>query len=200
VVKTIEEYKNIIDLFVRQAGRFGDQAALRHKRDGRWVPITWTQWEREVRRLAAGLVKLGMEVGDKVSLVSSNRPEWVHFDLATQMAGGVLVSIYPTLTAEEIKFINDDARVRFAVVEDAAQLEKMLSVAGDLPGLEKIILIEGASDDPRVVTYEELLRIGTEKDAAVLDERVKEIGHHDIATLVYTLISGPRTWQSATCR
>lgn len=177
---------NLVELFLSQTRRLNEKTALRYKKEGRWVNITWKEWEREVKILALGLMKLGLQPKDKVSLISQNRPEWLHFDLATQTAGGILVSVYATLTAAEVRYINNDAMVRFAVVEDVNQLEKVLSTVDSLPRLEKIILIEGTSDDSRVVTYSRLRQIGAEGDEKDLEQRYKAIKPHDVATYVYT--------------
>lgn len=177
---------NLVELFLGQTRRLNERTALRYKKEGRWVGITWKEWEREVKLLALGLVELGLQPKEKVSLLSENRPEWLYFDLATQAAGGILVSVYATLTAAEVRYINHDALVRFAVVEDVNQLEKVLSTVDSLPDLERIILIEGASDDSRVVTYSQLLQMGAEGDEKDLEQRYEAIEPHDVATYVYT--------------
>jgi len=180
------EPKNLVELFLSQVETHGDAVALRHKRDGRWIDVTWRQWESEVRRLARGLLQLGLRPKDAVTIASNNRPEWLCVDLATQMAGGILAPIYPTLTADDVRYINDNAQARFAVVENEAQWLKLQSVLSELPRLEKIILLHGAVTDERVITYEQLLAWGETGDDALLAERVAQIGPHDPATFIYT--------------
>ncbi|MBI5525348.1 MAG: long-chain fatty acid--CoA ligase [Deltaproteobacteria bacterium] len=183
---TEAEPKNLVEMFLERVGRLGDRPALRFKRDGAWREITWREWEREVKLLAFGLLKLGLKHGDTVSIASNNRPEWVHFDLAVQMAGGILVSVYPSLTPEEVRFIHDDARVRFAVVEDASQLAKLLSVIDSLPQVGGIVLVDGRSDDPRVMSYADFRETGAGGNDAVLEKKIEAIGPGDVATIIYT--------------
>jgi len=180
------EFNNIVELFLHQTSEFGDRIALKYKSGGRWLGITWKQWESIVKDLAKGLIKLGLQSRDTVSIISANRPEWVHFDMATQMAGGILVPIYPTLTAEEAAFINRDAKVRIAIVENESQLDKLLSELDGLPQIEKAILLQGESEDPRVVKYDEFLKSAADLDDSVLEERYRDIKSYNIATYIYT--------------
>ncbi len=182
----MSEPQNLVELFLAQVARLGDRVALRYKRDGRWIEITWREWEREVRRLAHGWLRLGLRPKDAVSIISNNRPEWLSLDLAVQMAGGVLAPIYPTLTAEEAAFINDNAQARFAIAEDPAQLQKLWTGLDEHSRLEKYVLLSGVADDPRVITYEQLLAMGEGGDDARLAERYSAIGPHDPATYIYT--------------
>jgi len=182
----MDEPKNLVELFLNQVKSHGDGVALRYKSEGKWIPITFNEWAREVKTVAMSLVKLGLQPKRTVSLVSNNRPEWVCADLGAQMAGGILVPIYPTLTADEVRYIIDNAESTIVFVEDNSQLAKLLSVVDKLPLVQQIILIQGTSNDSRVMTYKDLLKLGGSFDEAVLKERYKNIGPHDIATYIYT--------------
>jgi len=181
----MNEPRNLVELFLSQVQAHGGAAALRFKKEGRWRSMSWTDWAQEVKCLARGLIKLGMQPRDAIALVANNRPEWVHFDLATLMAGGILVSIYPTLTAGEVNFIMQDAKARFAVVENAAQLAK-LQPASVVPLVEKIILIDGQSDDPRVIPYAAFKQSGEGGGDRLLESRYQDVGPHEVATYIYT--------------
>ncbi len=89
----MDQPRNVVEMFLAQCRIGADQPALLSKREGRWQGICWREWEQEVRRLAHGLVALGLAPQETVTLASNNRPEWIHTDLAVQMAGGVLVTI-----------------------------------------------------------------------------------------------------------
>jgi long-chain acyl-CoA synthetase len=180
------EPKNVVEMFLEQVRRRGDASALRYKKDGRWIGISWNEWAAEVTRLARSLLKLGLRPHEAVTLACQNRHEWVTIDLATQMAGAMLVPIYPTLTGPEARYIAANCEARIAIVENATQLAKLLDDPAATPKLEKIIVIDGAATDPRVLSYEQFRRVGEGVDDAALTERYSQIGPHDIATLVYT--------------
>ncbi|HPM76507.1 MAG TPA: long-chain fatty acid--CoA ligase [bacterium] len=178
--------RNVVEMFLAQCRAGADRSALLAKREGKWQGISWREWEAEVRRLAHGLIALGLKPEETATLASNNRPEWIHLDLAVQMVGGVLVTIYPTLAADDVRFIINDAQARFAVVENLTQLQKLPKDPVALPKLEKIILIDGVSDDPRVVTYAQLRQLGNQSNDAELADRYENIAPGDIATIVYT--------------
>ncbi|NLH48703.1 MAG: long-chain fatty acid--CoA ligase [Myxococcales bacterium] len=180
------EPRNLVELFLEVVRRRGDAVALRYKRDGRWLGITWNEWAAEVKRLAWAFVKMGLPPRGVVTIAAKNRHEWVTVDLAVQMAGGILVPIYPTLLAAEAQYITNNCQARIAVVEDAKQLAKVAVGADTLPHLQQIILIDGAADDPRVLSYKAFRRLGDDLDETDLAARYRDIGPGDIVTMVYT--------------
>jgi long-chain acyl-CoA synthetase len=182
----MNEPKNVVEMFLQQVRERGDATALRWKRDGRWVGMSWREWEAEVRRLARGFVKLGLQPRQTVTIAAANRPEWVHFDLAVQMAGGVTVPVYPSLTGPEARYIVNHAEARYAIVENAGQLAKMLDAPEETPAVKKILLIEGDSDDPRVVNYRNFRECGADVDERLVDARWQAVQPGDVATYVYT--------------
>jgi long-chain acyl-CoA synthetase len=182
----MNEPKNVVEMFLQKVRERGDAGALRWKRGGAWVGLSWNDWEREVRRLARGLVKLGLQPRETVTIASANRPEWVHFDLAVQMAGGVMAPIYPSVTAVEARYIVNNSEARFAVVENEAQLAKLLENLAATPKLEKILLLEGGSRHSLVMNYERFREFGADIDDRAVDERWQAIAPSDLAMFVYT--------------
>ncbi len=158
-----------------------------HKRDGRWVPIRWGDAARGVRQVAAGLASLGFQPGERASILSNTRYEWLHADLAIQAAGGVSVGIYATMSPEQVRYILSHSDSRFAVVENAVQLAKVRPLLGELPRLAKVIVIEPASlgEDERVMSLETLRLLGVARES-LADERVSALRADDPALFVYT--------------
>lgn len=180
-------WPNLPTMFFEQADLLGDRTALRRKRDGRWNDISWASWARDAERFAGGLLKLGLNPRDVVSIIADNRPEWVVTDLGTLAAGCVLVPVYVTLLPGDVHYILDHAETRVMVVENAAQLAKVLQIRDRLPLLKTIVLIDGpAPDDPSVITYETLLAMGDAVRRADLKPRYQSLAHDDVATLIYT--------------
>nr|WP_295470042.1 AMP-binding protein [Mesorhizobium sp.] len=124
------------------AERFAGRPAMRHKNYGIWQSWTWKQQLDEVRALSLGLQTIGLVRGDKVAVVGSNRPRLYWTFAAVQALGGVPVPVYADSVAEEMAYVLDHAEVRFAVVENQEQVDKLLSVAEKVPSLHDIIYDE----------------------------------------------------------
>jgi long-chain acyl-CoA synthetase len=164
--------------------------AQRVKRDGAWRGLTWSQVGDVVQELAFGLLALGRRPGDRVGILAASRAEWVQADFAILSAGGTTVPVYPTYTPQQIAAILGECEARTLIVENLAQLSRVLEVRDKLPDLEQIVLIEGReAHTPLVLTWEELRRRGrehAETGKSLLAERVASIRPGDVATIVYT--------------
>jgi long-chain acyl-CoA synthetase len=117
---------------------------MRHKDLGIWQSWTWKEQLAEVRAFAIGLEAIGLRRGDKVAIVGSNRPRLYWSFAAVQSLGGVPVPVYADSVADEMAYVLDHAEVRFAVVEDQEQVDKLLSIAERVPSLQEIVY-----DEPR---------------------------------------------------
>ncbi|HCV43140.1 MAG TPA: long-chain fatty acid--CoA ligase, partial [Bacteroidetes bacterium] len=137
-------YQNLAEKFANEA-----RPALMYKASGAYQGISYSQLRRRVELFANGLAALGVKRGDRVSIISENRPEWVFSDLAIVSLGAVDVPIYPTMTAKQNEFIFNDAGVRYVIVSNQFQLNKVLKVVSDVPTLEKVILM----NDKDPITY-----------------------------------------------
>lgn len=171
-----------------------DSVAMREKRYGIWREITWgTYWEQVV--LAAhGLLSLGVDVGDRVSIHSEDRPEWLTLDMATVALRGTTVGLYPTNPAAEVRHLLEDSGACVHLAEDQEQAEKVLEVMGALPGLRTIIHVEPRGfrayrEDPRFVFWDDLLELGRRHRASnptAVEDRMAQARPEDVVTLVYT--------------
>jgi long-chain acyl-CoA synthetase len=131
-------------LLVRNATRFADRPAMRHKDFGIWHTWTWAQMLGEVRAYAAGLVRLGLTRGDRIAIIGGNRPRLYWSIMAAQMLGAIPVPVYADAVVDELAFVLAHADVRFAAVEDQEQVDKLLSVWERLPAIAHILY-----DEPR---------------------------------------------------
>ncbi|MEQ1649346.1 MAG: AMP-binding protein [Hyphomicrobiaceae bacterium] len=126
-------------LLLRNITRFGDRAAMRHKDLGIWQTWSWVQVHDEVRALALGLRKLGLERGEAVAIIGSNRPRLYWTFCAVQSLGCIPVPLYQDSVADEMSFVLEHAEVVFAVVEDQEQVDKVISIADKLPKLRHLV-------------------------------------------------------------
>ena len=115
------------------------------KRDGRYGSTSWEEAADLVRRLARGLAALGIEPGDRVALVSENRPEWVIADLAIMEAGAVTVPAYVTNTVEDHRHILGNSGARAAIVSTAALAARLVPAAAQTPSVRTVVSIESGA-------------------------------------------------------
>lgn len=181
----------IVHLFRQQARTRPDAAALRHHDGSGWRTITWREYERAVAETAAGLRAWGLEPGDRVGLLSGNRPEWHIADVGILAAGLVTAPIYATSSSTQATHVLTDAGARLCFVEGGDQLAKLLVRRPDLPEVAHAVVLaplEGV-EDGFVRTLAELRRAGAEvldADPRAFDAMVDAIDPEQLATLVYT--------------
>ena len=171
---------------------YATRPALRHRVGSRWETTTWAEYGETVDRVAAALGGLGLEPGDRVGLLSSNRREWHFADVGTICGGAVTVPVYMTSSAAQVAYILDHSEARFCFVEGHEQLAKVLESRHALPHLERVIMFEADGcdlSDPFLIGWGDLCSLGEErlaKEPALLDDRVGSIRPADLATIVYT--------------
>ena len=190
---TVADTKNtkstINGLFHATVEKHGDRVALRHKVEKVYQDITYKQLAANVENIASGLAHLGIQKGDRVALLSENRPEWATTDLAVQALGGIIIPIYPTLPQQQIAYIVGNSGAKALMVSDKKQLKKALEARANLPDLQHLIAMEtdAAATDSAVLTYESLIAQG---EKTPLGDAYKAswtaVGPDDVASIVYT--------------
>jgi long-chain acyl-CoA synthetase len=118
------------------------ECAMKVKRNGAWVDIPLTQFVEEVSYLSTGLRVLGVKSGDRVAILSENRPAWAISDFATLAAGAVTVPVYPTLLARQIQYIIDDSGSMVILVSTAEQLDKILEIRHITPSVHTVVVFD----------------------------------------------------------
>ncbi len=176
--------KTLADLLPRSAATYGGDPAVRYKDGGAWVDRSFQEVFEIVKPLALGLVALGIEKGDRVSILGNTRPEWTYFDFAALSIGATVVPIYQTNSPEECAYVLENSDAKVVVVENEAQLEKVRKVRAELPQLQQVVLMVGDADD--AMSADELAAKGAEVDPAVFDQRVAAVTPDDICTFIYT--------------
>ncbi|WP_417516701.1 AMP-dependent synthetase/ligase [Minwuia sp.] len=180
-------------MFWTRVQKWSDQTAMRKKQFGIWQKITWAEFGRQARGVGSGLVAMGVGKGDVVCVLSNTLPEWMYADMGIQCVGAVCAGIYPTDAAAQVEYLVNDSSCRVIFVEDAEQLDKVLSIRESCPSLEKIIIFdtEGLEffNDPMAVSYEDFVASGL-SGSGVDDARwqsLMEVAQpDDLAILVYT--------------
>jgi len=146
--------------------------------------ITYAQLGERSRELARGLIALGIERGDVVSILSSTRAEWTLCELGAVCAGAVVAPIYHTNSPEECRHVLEHSQARLVFCENAEQVGKIAQIEDGLPRLEHVIVMEGHAAGANPI--EALARRARDVEPRAVDERVAAVKPEDVATLVYT--------------
>jgi long-chain acyl-CoA synthetase len=186
--------QNLVATFFERAAARGDAPFLWAKRDGAYAAWSWRRVAEAVGALSRGLSALGVAAGDRVVLVSENRPEWVVADLAIMAAGAVTVPAYTTNSRDDHAHILGDSGARAAIVSTEALARPLLAAAGSAPELKLIVALEAMSSDAGPVeihSWDDVI----EKGGAMADdvaEKIAAIAPDDLACFIYTSGTGGR--------
>ncbi len=166
---------------------------MREKDLGIWQSWTWSEAASNVRALACGLAAMGFKRGDNLAIIGDNRPQLYWAMTAAQALGGVPVPLYQDSVAQEMAYVLDNADVRFAVVEDQEQVDKLLEIKDRLPKLERIIYEDTRGmrhyGQPFLHAYADVQRAGRDFDASYPEffrHEVEQGSASDVAIMLYT--------------
>lgn len=180
-------------LLIKNARRLGKKIALREKEFGIWQAVSWQEYLEHVRNFALGLICLGFDHGHRVAIIGDNRPEWIYAELAGQSVGGVPLGIFRDAVTSEVKYIIDHSEASIVVAEDQEQVDKILEIKNELPGLKKVIYTDekGLWDyrDELLIQYREVETLGRElheKDPDLFEKTVFSLEPDDLAMVCYT--------------
>jgi long-chain acyl-CoA synthetase len=184
---------NLVALFERMARGRGEQPFLWLRRDGIYRPWSWRRVAEEVRTLAKGLRAQGLAAGDRVLLVSENRPEWLIADLAIMAAGGITVPAYTTNTTREHAYLLAHSGAAAAVVANDRLAKQLLPAVGQAPGVRLVISIEPLAErgppGARLLSWQEALALG-EQQPEPAGDAAAALGRDDTACFIYTSGTG----------
>jgi long-chain acyl-CoA synthetase len=187
-----ESCRSLPAMFLEVARQRGDAPFLWAKRDRVYQALTWLQAADSVLHLAQGLAALGVEPGDRVALVSENRPEWAVADLAIMGAGAVTVPAYVTNTVEDHRHILGNSGARVAIVSTAVLAKHLIPAAELVPSVRSVIAIEPPDTLPSAVAvhrWDDLLSQNS-GDAGAVERRIATLSPDDTACLIYTSGTG----------
>jgi long-chain acyl-CoA synthetase len=172
--------------------RYAKADALNHKREGQWLHIPAEAFIRRVRHVALGLLELGIKAGDRVALLSENRPEWSITDLAILSLGAVNVPIYTTQAVEQVRFILEDSGARMLFVSGRRVFKHARPGVEGVEQLEKFIFFDedaASETGSAAMTLDALEKRGAERDRQEpenYDARLNGVRAGDLATIIYT--------------
>lgn len=180
------EVTRLFDLLQNYLEKYPNQdAALATKRDGEWKKISINEYVETTNIISYGLLKLGIGPGDKVGLVSGNRPEWNMIDFAVMQIGAVSVPIYPTISKEDYRYILAHAEMKAIFVEGKELLNKLQDIFAEVESLQHIYTFANIHEDYSYLN--QLVQLGKENP---VPEELKELKDavkpEEMATIIYT--------------
>jgi long-chain acyl-CoA synthetase len=181
--------RSVAHLFVDRVAKTPGSEAFRFIQGQDWESVTWAQTDARVRKIAAGLVSLGIKAEQRVAIASSTRFEWVVADLAVMLAGAATTAIYPTTSESDVVYIMGDSQSRIAFAENDAQIAKLRANRAVLADVVKVVTFDGTTDGDWVISLADLEQLGVAELArvpSVLDDRIAAIEPRHLATLIYT--------------
>lgn len=172
----------LFDLLSQQLSQAPKSDSLAYKYQGEWVRFSTQEFTDIVNRLSIGLLKKGIKKGDKVAIISPNRPEWNFADFAIQQLGAVSVPMYPTITERDYRYIFEDAGVKMIFVSDKELLQKVTNATEGLSiqGIYTFDEVAGANH------WRKLEKEGEGEDVKELEKYKKEVDTEDLLTIIYT--------------
>ena len=176
-------------LFFEAVETYHKADALQFKRNGRYEPISHDRLLERVRRASLGLLELGIKAGDRIAILSENRPEWAIVDYACLSLGAADVPIYPNLPGDQIAYILRDSGAVAICVSGADQAAKIAPVRGDCPALRYVITFGDAipTADRTLASIEAAGEaIDTDAQRGMFRDRATAVRPDDMATIIYT--------------
>ena len=180
--------ETLSQLFLNTIKSYPKDDLLLSKKEGKYVPISTEEFADRVKCFSLGLRDLGLEAGDKLIILSENRPEWVISDVANLCLGGITVPIYTSLIPEQIKYIIDDSDAKIVVVSDQGQWQKIEAIKSQLTKVTSYITC--LSEAPEgVLTFAQVLERGRKMDKqnpGLFEKMALEVKPDAIASIIYT--------------
>jgi len=179
--------KTIADLLPLAVEKYGDAPAQRFKVGDEWQEASYSELGEAVKEIALGLIDLGIQPGEKVSILAHTRPEWTHACFGILTAAGTLVTIYQTNSPEECQYVLQHSDSVAVLAEDGEQLAKIREVEGDCPELRHVVVLDpGDADIGDAISLDDLRERGRGRDAAEWRARYEGVTPDDICLYIYT--------------
>ena len=190
---TVHGFDTIPQLFQHRVDTLDEKIVIREKDFGIWNEYSWKDWGEHARHVGLGLISLGLQRGEVVSIASEVNKEWMFADLGVICVGGVSNGVYPTDAPVQVEYLINDSGTCFYFAEDEEQLDKVLEVRDRTPTLRKIIIfdMEGLRhlDDEMCISFDELLDLGREFENGNPKRWLEEVNKakpDDLMILTYT--------------
>ena len=179
------EIKRVFDLLDNYVEKYPNQeVALAGKKNGQWVKYSSRSYQEHANILSYALIELGIEKGDKVAMILTNRPEWNMLDMAISQVGAITVPVYPTISEEDYRFILADCDAKMVIIDGLSVMNKVTNILPDAPNVK---LVYTMVDREKYPYFDQLLQLG--KDHPHMEKlaaRKAAVDEMECATIIYT--------------
>ncbi len=180
-------FQTVPEVLLHRVSATPNNTAYSYPAGSGWKTVSWKEFGEQVKQIAMGLKALGLTPEQRVAILAGTRYEWIACDMGILCAAGATTTIYPSSLPEDCSYIVSDSDSVFAFAENDEQVKKLMSVKAQMPGLKKVIVIDGkASGDGFVITLQELQELGKPSSQADYEATAKQAKNDGIATLIYT--------------
>jgi len=180
----------LTEMFLNTVKTYGSKTALMNKVEGQYQGITYREFGEKVKNFALGLASLGVKRGDRIALLSENRPEWAFSDLAILSLGAINVPIYPSLIPKQIEYILNDSEAKIIITSIPDQTNKIIEITKNLPVLKHIIYMDTPpSINQKMLSFSQVSEKGSKfgaENSGYYDQATKEVKPVDPAGIIYT--------------
>lgn len=183
IANDMNQIKLLFDIPYYQMNQFPNDSMFVTKMNGEWTSLSTERFLQKVNAISCGLVALGVQLGERVALVSPNRVEWNVMDVAIQQVGAIVVPVYPNISEADYRYIFNDAGIRFAFVGTSELCHKINNVKSDVPTLERIFCFDHLENHAH---FEELVDLGKNISMNTIRDLKANIRNEDLATIIYT--------------
>ncbi|HEY4797692.1 MAG TPA: AMP-binding protein, partial [Bacteroidia bacterium] len=174
----------LFELLYQFHEKFPKPDCLVKKENGKWIPYSTKDFVEYSENLAFGLLALGVQREDKIAIISNNRPEWNFADMGIQMSGCVDVPIYPTISEHDLKFIFNDAQVKYVFASSEELFQKIRKISAEVPSIQEIYTFNQV---PGAKHFTDLVELGkNNRNDSKLKSIKDSIKETDLATILYT--------------
>ena len=179
------EIKRVFDLLQNYVEKYpNQQVALAGKKNGQWVNYSSQSYKEHSDILSYALIELGIEKGDKVAMILTNRPEWNMLDMAISQIGAITVPVYPTISEEDYRYILHDCDAKMVIIDGLSVMNKVTNILPDAPNVK---LVYTMVDREKYPYFDQLLQLGKEHPhAEELERRKAAVDEMECATIIYT--------------
>ena len=179
------EIKRVFDLLQNYVEKYpNQQVALAGKKNGQWINYSSQSYKEHADALSYALIELGIEKGDKVAMILTNRPEWNMLDMAISQIGAINVPVYPTISEEDYRYILHDCDAKMVIIDGLSVMNKVTNILPDAPNVK---LVYTMVDREKYPYFDQLLQLGKEHPhVEELERRKAAVDEMECATIIYT--------------
>jgi long-chain acyl-CoA synthetase len=173
----------LFDLVYNQLNDYPTDQMFVTKRNGKWEAISTKEFVEQTKLVSRGLIALGIQTGDRIAVVSSNRVEWNVMDIAIQQIGAIMVPIYPNISENDYKYIFNDAGIKLSFVGTDDLYQKITRIKSSVPSLENTYTFDVVAGAP---IWKEIAQLANSIEETEITKRSEPIKNDDLVTIIYT--------------